>query len=67
MRPNTLKTFRRCTKTDDPLRCVPWSWDIVHNYRRNRKGVWQRHVVDTIPALIHTTYPDGHLDYFNPG
>src|SRR5947209_3027429 len=39
----------------------------VANEESNATENALRRAVDTTPALIHTTRPDGHLDYFNRG
>jgi len=60
--PKYAQNIPSVSKNRRSIARVSRSWDIVHYYRRNPKGVWQRNVVDTIPALIHTTCPDGLLD-----
>ena len=39
--------------------------DIRNNSGRQRFDNQLRHIFDSIPALIHTTRPDGYIDYFN--
>jgi PAS domain S-box-containing protein len=39
--------------------------DFRNSAGRERFDDWLRLIFDSIPALIHTTRPDGYIDYFN--
>jgi formate hydrogenlyase transcriptional activator len=63
-------SFRRCIVKIEPLRdetgeIIRWfgTGHDIEDLKRIEDQL--RLAIDTSPALIHTSLPDGHLDYFN--